>query len=126
MIEVNKKGNTMGIVVTVFMILILLLSTPNPFRKRLEKAQTPIAILALLVGGWNVGWYWSQHIGEFWGNMALASGVLMIFTSLLLFTRVKFAHMLTQITPLWFKALALIVLAIFAVYYAYTIILLNL
>lgn len=116
----------MGIVVTICMVLILLLSVPTPLKKYLEKAQTALAGLSLLIGVWNIGWYWAQHIGEFWGNMALTSGLLMIFTSLLLL-REAFPFLgKFNLVPAIFQHLALIALGLLAAYYSYTIILLNL
>ena len=74
----------MGFVVTVSMLLILLMSVPNPLRAWLQKHQGELALWALLAGVWNFAWHGSQHLGEFWGNAAFISGLLMVLTSLLL------------------------------------------
>ncbi len=41
-----------------------------------------IGFIVLAGGLWNVFWYGVQHYTEFWGQAALASGVLMILTGL--------------------------------------------
>ena len=126
----------MGIVVTVFMYLILLLSIPSPLRTRLRQYQKDLALGALLAGLWNVGWYGAQHLGEFWGNAAMISGLLMIYTSLpllavsqswptsvrsvLLKAKAGHHHM-----PLFVNRVALLVLLGCAIIYSHTLILLN-
>jgi len=116
----------MGIVVTVFMILILLLSVPNPLRAGLQKNQVIFASLALLAGLWNVLWYGSQHLGEFWGNAAFVSGLLMTFTSLLLIKTWPLVEKLNNILPAIVRIAALLALAGYTSFYAYTLILMNL
>ena len=71
----------MGIVMTIFMALALLLSVPNPARAKLKTHKDWLSSLILLAGIWNLFWYGSQHLGEFWGNMACVSGALMILAS---------------------------------------------
>ncbi|MBJ7537916.1 hypothetical protein [Marinomonas transparens] len=126
----------MGIVVTVFMILILLLSVPNPLLQRLQKYQGEIALWAFLAGLWNVAWYGLQHMGEFWGNAALISGLLMLFHSLPLLNptswpeRLKLPMLKIQQARLRFphllNASGIAALAACACLYAYTLIMLNL
>ncbi|MGO3344321.1 MAG: hypothetical protein ACTIM4_03155 [Marinomonas sp.] len=125
----------MGIVVAVCMLLILLMSVPNPLRSKLESKQGTLALLAFVVGVWNFAWYGSFHLGEFWGNAAFISGFFMIFTSFPLLqadtwpTRLK-----TPIQTLQryrravhnvINNLALFALAIYASLYIYALILLN-
>ncbi|MFQ3187508.1 MAG: hypothetical protein ACI8Q3_002551, partial [Marinomonas primoryensis] len=43
----------MGFVVTVSMLLILLMSVPNPLQVWLQKRQGELALWALLAGVWN-------------------------------------------------------------------------
>lgn len=78
----------MGTVVTVCMFVIILFANRMP-----GISLNRIAPLALLrtvgvitgaAGLWNVLWYGLRHIGEFWGHMALGSGVLMTLLSALL------------------------------------------
>ena len=116
----------MGIVVTVFMILILLLSVPNPLKRTLGKAQYTLASFALLAGLWNVFWYALQFVGTFWGNAALVSGILMIITSLLLIKPLPLAAKLNAIMPMPLRVILLVSLASCASFYTYTLVLLNL
>lgn len=114
----------MGIVVTFFMLVLLLLSTQKPLHHYLEKAQLPLSILALCAGLWNVFWYGAQHMGELWGNMALISGLFMIITSLPLIT-FRFFQQLAQSLPKVVFTASRIGLMVCAAYYAYTLVLLN-
>ena len=115
----------MGIVVTIFMIIILLLSISNPLRVHLQKYQISLAALALLAGLWNAFWHGVRHLGEMWGNAAFMSGLLMIFTSLLLLKTWPFAAKINNVTPAFVRFAALLALAIWATLYSYTLILLN-
>jgi hypothetical protein len=82
----------MGIVVTVLMALGLLLSKPfssikcNAFGRN-HKNVNWVGITLFLAGVWNAFWYGLQHLGSFWGMAALISGVLMIFSSLLILSQ---------------------------------------
>ena len=116
----------MGIVVTIFMHWILLLSIPNLIKTRLQKHQTKLASITLLAGLWNAFWCGMQHLGEFWGNAAFVSGLLMIFTSVLLLTNWSFAKKLNRVLPRFVRIIALIALAGYAILYTYTLVLLNL
>ena len=115
----------MGIVVTVFMFCILLLSVPTSFRTRLSKYQTILASITLLAGLWNAFWHGAQHLGEFWGNAALISGLLMTFTSLLLLKTLPLMKKLNNITPNFIRIAALTALAGCFALYTYTLIMLN-
>ncbi|WP_392386093.1 hypothetical protein [Marinomonas primoryensis] len=123
----------MGFVVTVSMLLILLMSVPNPFRVWLQKRQGELALWALLAGMWNFAWHGSQHLGEFWGNAAFISGLLMVFTSMPLLKVDKWPSTLKTMVQTYQTAcpktlhyLALFALAICAALYSYTLIKLNL
>jgi uncharacterized membrane protein len=126
----------MGFVVTVSMLLILLMSVPNPLRARLQKRQGELALWALLAGVWNFAWHGSQHLGDFWGNAAFISGLLMVFTSMPLLKVDKWPTTLRQVVlsiqsyraklPRMFDYLALLALAVCAALYSYTLIQLNL
>jgi len=43
-----------------------------------------IGVLMLLSGLWNVLWYGLRNFGEFWGNAALVSGVVMVAASVII------------------------------------------
>lgn len=116
----------MGIVVTIFMFFILLLSVSNPLRASLSKYQTLLASITLLAGLWNAFWHGIQHLGQFWGNAAFISGLLMIFTSLLLLKAWPLMSKLNSMTPSFMRITALTALAGCSVLYTYTLILLNL
>lgn len=116
----------MGIIVTIFMYWILLMSIPSPIKTGLQKHQTKLASVTLLAGVWNAFWYGVQHLGEFWGNAALVSGLLMIFTSVLLLTSWSFSQQLNRALPKFVRIVALIALAGYAVLYTSTLVLLNL
>lgn len=125
----------MGIVVTIFMLLTLLLSVANPLRKTLQKHQKKLALWAFLAACWNIFWYGYQHIGELWGNMALTSGLLMLFCSLPLLQLaswpVLFKHPMQRLQqgharlPRIINRIALIALTVCAALYAYTLIQIN-
>ena len=66
----------------IFAIRIPALKWPQVIPSAIRKV---VAAIMLLAGSWNTFWYASQHLGEFWGNAALASGVLMLLTSLYIF-----------------------------------------
>ena len=83
----------MGIVVTVFMLLGLLLLSPlanigfNRFAKSGNNV-TWVGFALLLAGLWNCLWHGLRHLDNFWGLAALISGVLMVFAAVLLLGRV--------------------------------------
>jgi hypothetical protein len=126
----------MGIVVTVFMLLILFMSIHNPLRTWLKKRQGAFSLWALLAGVWNFAWYGAQHLGFFWGNAAFISGLLMIVTSIPLLKADTWPTTLRQVLlsiqayrsklPRVFDYLALLALAVCAALYSYTLIKLNL
>ncbi len=79
----------MGIVVTVFMLLGLLMASPwvPPGLRVLRTSPALVDKLAcglLLAGLWNALWHGLRHLGEFWGQAALVSGFLMVAVALLL------------------------------------------
>lgn len=78
----------MGIVVAVFMLLGVLLIWPRPRLQLGGLRRKPgmvgaLGISLLLAGLWNALWYGLRHLGDFWGLVALLSGVLMIAASLI-------------------------------------------
>jgi len=79
----TKEKFAMGIVVTVFMLLGLLLVSPwLPNRLRFlrdNSALTGALGAGLFAAGlWNALWHGLRHLGDFWGLAALVSGTLMV------------------------------------------------
>jgi len=84
----------MGIVVCIAMLLGVLSFLPTPWRVIQNNTDQPIAVIAkikrmsppllLAMGIWNSAWYGLRHLGSFWGNIAVASGLIMILAALLL------------------------------------------
>lgn len=78
----------MGIVVTVFMLLALLLLSPWPaqlvaWRRAGAAACRTLAFGVLTAGLWNALWHGLRHLGDFWGIAALVSGLLMVAAAVL-------------------------------------------
>jgi hypothetical protein len=79
----------MGIVVAVLMGLGVLLAWPWPseaMRRWQEKPQRSGTVATgLMLGGlWNSAWHGLRHLGDFWGQAALVSGILMMAVAVLL------------------------------------------
>lgn len=79
----------MGIVVCVTMLFGLL----GLLKKRgktpgkgalLEAIYTQAPSLSILIGLWNFAWYGLRHLGSFWGHTALATGLVMLMTGVIL------------------------------------------
>ena len=111
----------MGTIVTVCMFLTVIFG--NRFPNGGLQRVTPnwllhiVGLLAGVAGFWNVLWYGIQHMNEFWGHMALGSGVLMIILSLqLIVPRTRTNNWLNRLNPLFVLALLA-----FAIHYARTI-----
>lgn len=130
----------MGIVVTLLMLLTLLHLTPlpflNPIQTKLADHRHSVGVGVLLGGLWNVLWYGLQHLGEYWGNAALVSGVLM---SVLSFYLIVPGQLPKSLLRVWLpasrkitalpKAIFLSLLSALAVcagLYSYTLIRMNL
>ncbi len=75
----------MGTIMTVCMFMGVIFGARlwerNPLNKLPRFVQISIAVIVLLAGLWNVLWYGVQHLGEFWGNAALVSGLLLLSTA---------------------------------------------
>jgi hypothetical protein len=85
----NLEGKTMGIVVTVFMLLGLLAACPYPLRvlsffQGKPQLKQAIGIGLMLTGLWNSLWFGLRHWSEFWGLAALGSGLCMIVVACVL------------------------------------------
>jgi hypothetical protein len=79
----------MGIVVAVLMGLGVLLAWPWPseaMRRWQEKPQRVGTVTkGLMLGGlWNSAWHGLRYLGDFWGQAALVSGILMMAVAVLL------------------------------------------
>lgn len=111
----------MGTVVTVCMLLSVLFTSRLPYLG-LNKTSPAwllriIGVIACAAGLWNVLWYALRHLGEFWGHMALGSGLLLITTgALLLIPNTRQPRWLQTLRPF-----AVVALLAFGLYYAQTI-----
>lgn len=107
----------MGIVIAVVLLIGAIALGSAQFAKR--RITNEIASYLLLIGGlWNAVWYGLRHLGSFWGNASIITGVLMVLAALSLFRFITLASVNR-------KLLALGLLAGFALY-AITIVQLNL
>lgn len=82
-------NSNMAIVVSVFMLLGLLMSSPwvPPGLRMLRSKPGIVDVIAsclLLAGLWNSLWHGLRHLTDFWGVAALVSGFLMIAVAILL------------------------------------------
>lgn len=73
----------MGIVVTIFMLLGLLLVSPVPvisLKKyiHVKELMNFIGFGLLCAGLWNFGWFGFRHFHSFWGQAAVVSGLCMM------------------------------------------------
>ncbi|MFT6386906.1 MAG: hypothetical protein ACJAUP_000275 [Cellvibrionaceae bacterium] len=77
----------MGIVVTVFMLLGLLMVSPIKLLN-LKQYEHKVSVIdfvgfsLLFAGLWNVLWFGLNHITLFWGLAAMISGVFMILVAI--------------------------------------------
>jgi hypothetical protein len=110
------------------MILILLMSIRTPLKRKLDPHKTELAVITLLAGLWNTGWYGFQNLGDYWGNAAFISGLLMMLTSLPLLENHRMLMTLSKhykkLPPL-FNRIALCALCVCAALYAYALILMQ-
>lgn len=77
----------------------------KPLQKEGHLCSKLIAGLVLLGGLWNVLWYASQHITEFWGQAAFVSGSLMIMTALYIYKTAVLPKSLLLLRPVVLLAL---------------------
>ena len=110
----------MGTIVTVCMLIALVFGGVTLLSGARTKIPLPIARfvagLTFAAGCWNFFWYGLQHMAEFWGQMALLSGILMIATAIYIFRPHSLPAWALRIQPLVLLALLLCMLK-----YAYTI-----
>ena len=72
--------------------------------------------LVLLAGLWNALWHAPRHLGQFWGQAALGSGLVMLLVAAYLLVPARLPPWLRSLRPL-----ALLALAAFATLYGVTI-----
>lgn len=111
----------MGSVVCICMFVLVLFTNRLPVVGLYTDVPKPIhrviGVTGIAAGLWNVLWYALRHLGEYWGHMALGSGLLMIALGALLV-------MPASQRPRWsgkVRPVAVVALLAFALHYAYTI-----
>ncbi len=110
----------MGTIVTVCMLIGLIFAIDLPGLG--SKNKLPLMVkrvaagITFMAGCWNFFWYGLQHLTEFWGQMALLSGVLMIVTAIYIIRPLSLPSWVSTIKPLVLLALLLCMLK-----YAHTI-----
>lgn len=82
----------MGIVMTVFMALAIVMVWPwsaalAAWRLQHAGSARTAAIGIMLAGVWNGLWHGLRHLDQFWGQAALVSGLLMMVAATLLLVR---------------------------------------
>ncbi|MEH6443043.1 MAG: hypothetical protein V7784_04015 [Oceanospirillaceae bacterium] len=113
----------MGTIMAGCMLLGVIFTTQLPVLRHLQALPNfiskAVASLVLLGGLWNVLWYASQHLGEFWGNAAFVSGVLMIVTAL-------YTLLPNMLPEILIKMRSLVLLALFGCSFLYGFTIYNL
>jgi hypothetical protein len=94
----------MGSIVTICMLIALLFSTRLPLLNQIQRLprilRRAVSLLVFAIGCWNILWYASQNISEFWGQAALVSGLLMLLISVYMFDAHRLPNILNKIRPL--------------------------
>lgn len=107
----------MGTLVTCCMLATVLFSSRLANRLSPNWLLRTVGAVAVAAGLWNVLWYALRNIGQFWGSMALGSGLLMMaLGATLLLPVTRLPGWLNKVRPL-----LVFVLLAFAIYYARTI-----
>ena len=112
----------MGIVITLVLLITLLslcigvVGSDTALLNR-AVARRAVALTALIAGLWNAVWYGAQHYTEFWGLVALASGLLLITAAVVRLRPERWR---------WLQILSSVLLLGFFLLYAITIIRINL
>ncbi len=111
----------MGTIVAICMLVAVLFASRFPYLG-LNRVTHPvllriIGVITGIAGLWNVLWFAVRNVPQFWGNMALGSGVFMVLLSaLLILPKARVPAWLESIRPI-----LVIVLLGFGLYYGYTI-----
>ncbi len=103
----------MGSVMTACMIAGLFVAVPPMEKGCPQPIRVIIGAILLAAGLWNILWYASQHITEFWGLAAFCSGVLMVITSIYIIKASWLPLLLQRVKPV-----VLLLLLGFAALYA--------
>ncbi len=91
----------MGTIMAVSMLVAVLFAAHLPLLARLPPIlRNFVSVWVFLAGIWNVFWYGVQHIGEFWGVAALASGTLMLISSVYIYNADKLPVLIQKARPL--------------------------
>ena len=106
----------MGIVVTLGMCFGLFILV-NHLKPNSNQLNPFLAGFVLLCGIWNAFWYGTQNIGQFWGQVALGSGLLMIISVVIVFLNIRSRPVIYLVAVLLFG---------FFMLYSVTIVQLNL
>jgi hypothetical protein len=107
----------MGTVITLCMLLTVLFTSRLANRFAPNWLLRTVGVLAAAAGLWNVLWYALRNVGEFWGTMALGSGLVLIaLGATLILPAARLPGWLNKIRPV-----LVFVLLAFALYYAQTI-----
>ncbi|MEE9319811.1 MAG: hypothetical protein V3U76_05125 [Granulosicoccus sp.] len=110
----------MGTVMTMCMLLGVLFSHRLPglslFRISPRWLRQLVGGILVVAACWDIFWYGSQHLGEFWGMMAIASGLLMLLLAGFLIAESKMPALLEKARPL-----LVLLLSGLTAYYAMTI-----
>ena len=78
----------MGIIVMLGMLAGLVLLLANSRQVFLKPWLIKmLAVFVLLCGLWNAFWYGIQHLQQFWGMVALGSGLAMIMSALVILSK---------------------------------------
>lgn len=108
----------MGSIMTACMATGVLFGARAPGKNRAGRrvVLVLVGVVLLLAGLWNAGWHAPRNIGNFWGQAALASGLLMLLVSAYLLVPKRLPLWLRQARPF-----VVIALAGFALLYGVTI-----
>ena len=118
----------MGIVVSLAMLLALfMMCFGGACKKPKYLTFTKIGIaLVVMLGAWNAAWYGVQNISSFWGITALLSGVFMLFAGQIIYLEVTQSAITRHARYFDFKLVTTMVLGLYFLLYAITIIQMNL
>lgn len=111
----------MGTVVTICMIVCVIFSNRLP--NGALNTRTPTTLLRIIgcicaaAGLWNILWYATRHITQFWGQMAFGSGLLLCALSALLIVPPGNAPAGLEKV----RQAMVVALAVFAAFYGWTI-----
>ena len=125
----------MGIVVCVAMLIGLFGFMPMPWRadqansvpaqSPLGRLQSVAPLVLATMGAWNALWYGLRHLGSFWGNTGLVTGLIMLMAAVLL-NKTNTGSLLTLIYRVLQPLRVLVFLALSASFLLYLVTLIQL